>query len=237
MRIRWSMLIGLLFALCSATASAQQILRFEKDHVLDFLYLNNIAGNEQARKQYFKDIGPIGRELGFQPLTAFRIKKAPTQGNYFPDTLAIAAWKGSMKQRMETFDELIRRVPDIQQRRLEIWSTFNMANYYIEEDTALSFFEDKRYVLTSFWQQDDTFSQSIDDYLRAVKQAGGKVMISLENAASIKGYLYAPEYTVITEWQDMASFSQFHNQFKDKMLKSNGVKHINELHLELIDRS
>ena len=236
MKSNWMLFTGISLVMLCNSGFAQQILKLEHGHVLDFLYLNNIIGNEKPKQQYFVDIAPVGRELGYKPLIAFKINKPPSLGNYFPDTLAIAAWEGSVADRKATFDELLNRVPDIHQRRFEVWSSFNMNNYYVEKDMMLSFQHEKRYVLTSFWRENNSIDNAVAEYTKHIDSAGGKVLVSLKDGFSIKGYMYDPEYTLISEWPDMGTFEQFHKKHGTQLLERSGIKHVNELHLELIKR-
>lgn len=227
-----------LLVLIAPLSQAKNSFTIKGEQVIDLLYLNDIPGNEQAKKQYFKDIGPVGRALGYKPLFAFFIKEKPVQGNYFPNVLAIAAWPGDMHNRMQLFDQLLKKVPDIHQRRFDVWSSFHMTNYYIENDLTLSFDDEKRYVIAGFWQHDNAQSKALmNSYQASVNKAGGQVMMALTGGSSPFGYMYNPDFTVITEWPNLASFERFSKANQQIQQQNKNIKHINELHLQLINRN
>ena len=59
---------------------------------------------------------------------------------------------------------------------------------------------------------------------------GGKTVVELMDGKSPFGYYYQPDYLVITEWKDKATFDAFY-QANIKM-KQEGVKHVNQFLLK-----
>lgn len=237
MKFNWVIIFFSTLIFFSAQTKAEQTLSLKENTVIDLLFLNDIADNGKLKKQYFTDVAPIAKAMGYQPIMGFRITKKPIQGNYFPNVLAIAQWPGNMDDRQKLFEQLLVKVPDLHAKRFDIWSSFNMSNYYVSKDKTLTFKDDKRYVLSAFWQSNEkAFQDYMAQYVRKVESAGGKVLIKLNEGSSLFGYLYNPDFTFITEWNDMSAFERFSQSAKVNNSNNSGVKHINEFHLEPIKR-
>lgn len=237
MKFNWVLTFFSMLIFFSSQSTAEQTLSLKENTVIDLLFLNDIAGNGQLKKLYFTDVAPIAKAMGYQPIMGFRITKKPIQGNYFPNVLAIAQWPGNMDDRQNLFDQLLVKVPDLHAKRFDIWSSFSMSNYYVSKDRRLTFKDNKRYVLTAFWQSNEKIFQGhLKQYIQQIENAGGKVLIKLSEGSSLFGYLYNPDMTFITEWQDMNAFERFSQTTKVNGKNSSGVKHINEFHLEPIKR-
>lgn len=237
MKFKWVVIFFSMLLFISSQTKADQTLSLKENTVIDLLFLNDISDNQKFKKQYFVDVAPIAKTMGYQPIMGFRIKEKPIQGNYFPNVLAIAQWPGNMADRKSLFEQLLVKVPDLHAKRFDVWSSFKMSNYYIHKDKTLTFKDDKRYVLTALWQSDEKkFKNYLKQHIEQVESAGGKVLIKLDEGSSLFGYLYNPDFTVITEWNDMKAIKRFTQSTKINNKNSSGVKHINELHLEPIKR-
>ena len=237
MKFKWVVIFFSSLIFISSQTKAGQTLSLKENTVIDLLFLNDIADNGKLKKQYFIDVAPTAKAMGYQPLIGFRIKEKPIQGNYFPNVLAIAQWPGNMDDRQKLFEQLLVKVPDLHAKRFDIWSSFNMSNYYVSSDKTITFNDDKRYVLTAFWQNNENaFQRYLKQYIQQVEGAGGKVLIKLNEGSSLFGYLYNPDTTFITEWNNMDAFNRFSHTAKVNSENVAGVKHVNELHIEPIKR-
>ena len=207
-------------------------LTLKKNHVADFLFLTDREDGKPHKKQYFADIAPPAIEMGYQNTTAFLIKRHPISGHYFPRVLAVASWPGDWQQRQALFAQLLEKRPDIQSRRFDIWSTFNMVNYEIEEDIDIEFDPNKIYVFGAYWKKnDDTFDGIKNEMLSNIKQAGGKVNFKVGAAHTLFGYVDAPDFSIITEWETQDAFDQYYEQAGLKQQQA--VKYSSELYLHI----
>ncbi len=228
-----SALLPLLMLLGTTKAYAETNVVLKKDHVIDLLFLNTIESSRQDQKQYFRDVGPKARTMGYEPVIAFRIKRKPISGNYYPDTLAIASWPGDMTDRAGYLDTLEKAVPDLHSRRFDHWSTFNMTHHYVPRNITMQFDPEKIYVLSAYWPKDNKkFTTFREQQLDRINKFGGKVKLDLDQGHSLFGYLYQPQVTMITEWKNQAAFDAFHqsNPGNDRQ----ALKQQNQLYLELI---
>jgi len=232
LNLKW-ILLGMLFASMTVKAeSASKQVKIDKGQVIDFLFLNRKADGHKYRKQYFSEVGKPARAMGYTPITSFRIKRNPIRGNYHPDALAIAGWKGDYQDRMGYLAQLMKKIPDLHARRFDIWSTFMMTHYYISEDMQLTFDPNKIYVLSAYWQRD---KQSFDDFrtqhMAKIQQAGGQLKMRFGQGKSPFGYTYDPDLTLVTEWQNQDTFDEFHQQNLE--INQTAVKQVNEFYLEV----
>lgn len=228
-----SVLLPLTILLGTTHAVTVTDVVLKKDHVIDLLFINTIEETRQAQKQYFRDVGPKARPLGYQPIIAFRITRKPISGNYFPDTLAIASWPGNMNDRAKYLETLEQAVPDLHARRFNHWSSFNMTHHYVPRDIPIRFDPAKIYVLSSYWPNNDSsFMAFRKQQKQRIAEHGGVVKLDLDKGHSLFGYLYQPEVTMITEWRNQAAFDAFRqsNPGNDRQ----ALKQHNQLYLELI---
>lgn len=216
-----------------AIAAPTSDLAIPQGHVADFLFLTDRAGADSYKKSYFAEIGPLGRKLGYKPVTSFRITQKPISGYYFPSILAVASWPGDWNKRQALFDDLLELQPDIRSRRQDIWSTFNMMNYEVKEDINFAFDPQKTYVFGAYWaQHSDTTHDYKSTMLNEIKQAGGRVKVQFNGGETMFGYLEAPDFSLITEWKSQTAFEQFHQKYQQ--LRNNTVKLANEYYLDVI---
>ncbi len=227
----------LTFALAAAPATAtgqsrDRIYTYQKGQVVDFLFLNQKPGTEQALKEYFGTVFPIAKDAGYTPLPGFRIRQSPTQGNYHPDVLAIASWR-SQESRNQAMRAIDNQVPNFHQRRSDIWSTFNMTVYTMQQDVSFAVSEDKLYTLTAYWQEPGSrFGKFKQKWLRETRQAGGQIQLELEDGTSPFGYRYDPDYMAITEWESPAAFKKFNQE--NLAMDHGSVQHVNQFILDLV---
>lgn len=204
--------------------------QFEAGQVIDFLFLTRRPNSEEALRSYAQAAISVARGLDYKSLSAFSIKRKPTQGNYYPDVLVFGGWPGNFEDRADALKQLLKVVPDLNSRRLDIWSTFDMTNYHLTEDKSFSVRYDKIQVLTAYWQKDEAlFGGFKEEFLAKTRNAGGVVKLELTDGRSPFGYDYNPEYTVITEWDNQAAFDAF--LAKNLAMDHTAVKHVNQFYL------
>lgn len=211
-------------------ASEEIVYSYKKGKIVDFLFaIQNPEGNE-VLKEYFSAAIPIALKMGYQPLTGFVIPKNPTQGNFHPQYIAMGYWE-SWDQRTQTLKAIEAELPEFHQMRRDIWSTLNIANYEMKQDTSFVYSEDNVYALTAYWQNDETpFAKFKKEWLKKAERAGGQVHMELEGARSPFGYHYKPDYMVLTEWKSQAAFDAFYKE--NLAMDHRSVQHVNQFFLE-----
>lgn len=234
MKTMKKMLILLLSVMISPSMvgadAVEKTYYFEEGQVIDFLFLTRRPNSEEALKSYAQAAISVARALDYKSLSAFSIKRRPIQGNYYPDVLVFGGWPGNFADRADALAQLLETVPDLNARRLDVWSTFDMTNYHLTEDKSFSVSYDKMQVLTAYWQKDAMlFNAFKQEFLKKTKDAGGVVKIELTDGRSPFGYDYNPEYTVITEWDNQAAFDAF--LVENLAMDHSGVKHVNQFYL------
>lgn len=225
-----SLFLGMTLVFGAATSGAvatDKEYSFKKGQVIDFLYLIRRPNSDAALQAYFKAAIPIARELGYKPLSSFVVSGKPTQGNLYPENIAVGAWPGDFSDRQKALTKLMAAVPDLHAQRMDIWSSFNMSLYEITESLNFTLFSDKYYVLTAYWQKDArAFGDFKREFVNHTEQMGGTIKLVLEDGRSPFGYEHNPDYLMVSEWQDKAAF--------DRFLKVNlamdhaGVKQVNQ---------
>ena len=203
---------------------------FEEGQVIDFLFLTRRPNSDQALNEYARAAISQARALDYKGLGGFVISRKPTQGNYYPDSLVFGGWPGDFDDRANALAQLKKAVPDLNERRLDIWSTFDMTNYQLTEDKSFTISHDKIQVLTAYWQKDAAlFEQFKQEFLDKTKEGGGVVKLELTDPRSPFGYDYTPEYTIITEWDNQSAFDAF---LKENLaMDHTGIKHVNQFYL------
>lgn len=236
MKIARTILTGLmsvcLFYLPGTLFAAPQSIDLSKGQVVDFLFLTHKEDITELRKQYFRDIYPPAKELGYNPAAGFRITQPPISGYYSPNVMAIGTWPGDWEQRQQHFQNLETATPDIRARRLAIWSTFNMMNFEVEKDIKVSFDPSKNYVFGAYWLNEGV---NTGDYqtavIAAIRQAGGEVELLTNNVKTMFGYAQAPALAMITKWGSQAKFEQYNS--KHGAAVDSQVKRSNEVFLQI----
>ncbi|WP_262694398.1 hypothetical protein [Kordiimonas aquimaris] len=203
---------------------------FEAGQVIDFLFLTQRPNTEDAYNAYAKDVISEGIALDYKPIGGFRIDRKPTQGNAYPQVLVFGSWPGDFKDRADALESLEAAVPSLHERRLDVWSRFDMINYELDEDKSFTVRRDKIQVLTAYWEKDTRrFNTFIKEFMAKAKAGGGVVKLELTNPRSPFGYDYTPEHVTITEWDNQAAFDAFLKQ--NLAMDHAGVKHVNQFYL------
>jgi len=209
------MLIAILVLITIIDVKAQEDLvtySFKKGEVMDVLLLNSKDGIEEVRKRYFETATPIARKRGYTPMPYFSILESPLRGNYHPDAIVIASWP-SVEVRKTTLVELETTLLDFHDMRREIWSTFNIAYYEMAKDMSFTIDKSKYNVATAYWAEDN---QSMDAYMsrwtQLIEATNGIVVVQLTGAGSVFGYVYKPDYLVVSSWDSKEAFEVFRAQ-------------------------
>lgn len=215
----------------SAQDTASEVTyKFEPGQVIDFLFLRQRPDTEEALKAYARDAIAEARALDYKGLGGFSITRKPPQGNSYPSLLVFGAWPGDFSDRIEGLRQLKMVVPDLDDRRLDIWSRFDMINYEITEDKSFTVDRGKIQVLTAYWQKNaDQFKSFIKEFKTLMRDGGGAVKLELTDPRSPFGYDYTPEYVVLTEWDTQANFDAFLKM--NLAMDHSGVKHVNQFYL------
>lgn len=211
----------------SVAQAEETLYTYNKGQVIDFLFLTRRPNSDDALQQYFKAVIPTATELGYKPQKSFAVAGKPTQGNIYPDFIAVGAWPGDFEDRHDFHVRLRELVPGTHSRRMDIWSALYMTNYELREDISFTLDSDKHYVLTAYWQEDAAkFKAFTSSFLKETEKAGGTVTLSLTDGRSPLGYAYDPDLMVISEWEDEAAFDAFLEV--NKAMDHDGVRHVNQ---------
>ena len=202
---------------------------FKKGEVLDVLLLTNQPEGGALFDKYKKTAFPVAMKMSYQPLPGFQIA-AYTQGNHQPSSFLFGKWS-NLEKREAFIANIEKEVPDFHEQRRAIWSIFNLTYYEMPADISFQIDKDKVTVATAYWENDaGDFSKFKKALAKKTKKTGGKTVLELMNGKSPFGYYYQPDYLVITEWKDKATFDAFY-QATIKM-KQVGVKHVNQFLLK-----
>ncbi len=200
---------------------------FTKGQVLDVLYLIRRPDTGAALQDYFKTAGPIARKLNYSPHGALRVAGKPQQGNFSPDVVAFGTWPGDFADRDSAYQQLLAELPDLQSRRMDIWSSFNMTQYEIPEDITLTMDKAKHYVLTAYWLEDaDDLGAFQKTFLQMLNTTSGTSKLLLTGGRSPFGYAFTPDLMVVSEWDNVLDVAKFTDA--SKALNSRGVLHVNQ---------
>lgn len=218
-------------SMAAADEPREVTFTFQKGQAVDFLFLTQKPETEKLLEDYFGAVFPIVKEAGYQPRPGFGISQSPTQGNHHPSRLVIASWRDSAS-RQRAMGSIESQVPDFHQRRRDIWSTFDMSVYEMEQDVSWTVSSEKTYVLTAYWQAEGgPFTTFKQQWLQGAKRSGGRLVVELEDGMSPFGYHYNPDYMAIVEWATPAAFEAFYET--NLAMDHRSVQHVNQFILEL----
>ncbi|MEL7145504.1 MAG: hypothetical protein AAFO69_03980 [Bacteroidota bacterium] len=179
-----------------------KVFNLKKGQTLDFILLNNKPGNEALRKRYFELAFPIAFAAGYNRLPSFKIVGNPLKGNYHPGAIIPGMWN-TFSSRESFLEQVLPVIPDFYQMRREIWSTFNVVYFDLQEDISFSVEGDKHYTITAIWLNDSaTLNASVDKWQKQLKTSKGKDILLLSGGKSPAGYMYAPDVFILTEWDN-----------------------------------
>lgn len=185
---------------------------FKKGEVMDILLLKNGADVATLFPKYKETAFPVATKFSFQPVPGFSISEI-LQGGVQPEAMIFGKWN-SRDKREAFLKAIVPAVPDFHGQRRAIWSYFTLTYYEMMADTNFSIDRSKYNVVTSYWGEGSSFTNYLDTFKKAVKQAGGKDIITLENGYSPVGYAYNPDYLTITQWESKEAFDAFYKVYQ-----------------------
>ena len=205
--------------------SKTRTLDFKKGEVLDILLFTGKPEMGKLFPRYKETAFSFALESGYQPQPILTISET-TQGGIQPGNFVFGKWK-SLASRIQFLNKIEEKVPDFHEQRRAMWSLFNLAFYEMTEDVSFEINPEKIIVATAYWEEDfSKFKSFKKDWMHKMKNNGGEILIILENPKSTIGYMYKPDYMVLTEWKDRATFNAFS---KERMkMSQNGIKNVNE---------
>ncbi len=223
-----TVLLGYIVFLSSLALHAQSNIKsysFKKGEILDILLLTTKPEGNALFKKYRETAIPIGVRRSYQPLPGFKITET-TQGNIQPTSFLLGKWN-DLQNREAFIAEIETFVPDFHKQRRDIWSIFNLVYYEIPNDISFKINKDNYIVATAYWKKNsESFKKFKKEWLQKAKANGGKNVLELTNGKSPVGYYYNPDYLVITQWENKASFEAFYKE--NLSMNHQGVQHVNQ---------
>lgn len=218
------MLIFLSFGVLAQPAIKSYTLK--KGQAFDILLFNTNTEAKETLDRYFKSAIPVAVKNGYMPQKGFKIVEPPLQGNYWPKTVIIGLWEDYSK-REEFARNITDEVPDFHEMRREIWSSFNLTYWELQQDYSFAVKPEKFNVMTAYWGNDDeAFPKFRKEWLQLVEKSRGNKLIGFFKGTSPFGYEYNPDFITITEWESKGAFDKFLE--KNLEMDHKGVKHVNQ---------
>ncbi len=226
--IKISLIVISLFLVSFKLHSQSDVITYsyKKGQVMDIIFLNTKPDTKEALDHYFKTAFPVAEKHGYKGQGGVSLAPTPTQGNYHPGSMVFGFWTSydSRKNFLKEIDEVM---PDFHKARREIWSSFNLTYYELENDLSFQIDRNKYNVVTAYWKNDTSdFEKFTKNWSSKAKKAGGKEVVSLKDGGSPFGYYYAPDYMVITSWNSKADFEKFYKE--NLKMDHKGIKHVNQ---------
>ncbi len=200
-------------------------LEFKKGEVLDILLFTGKPDFSKLFPRYKETAFTFALKTGYQPQPILSIVET-TQGGIQPGSFVFGKWT-DLASRKKFLNEITTVVPDFHEQRRAMWSSFYLAFYEMKEDTFFDINPEKVLVATAYWKEDaSTFMNFKKEWLKKAKSKGGKVLLELNDTMSSVGYMYKPDYLVLTEWNDRAAFDAF---AKESMkMGYEGIQNVNQ---------
>lgn len=207
-------------------ANAQsKTLTFKKGEVLDILLFTGKPDFSKLFPRYKETAFTFAMKSGYQPQPILSISEI-TQGGIQPGSFVFGKWT-NLESRKKFLNEITTVVPDFHEQRRALWSSFYLAYYEMKEDTSFDINPEKILVATAYWKDDTSeFKNYKKEWLKTAKNKGGKVLLELTDAKSSVGYMYTPDYMVLTEWNDKASFDSF--VVENIKMGEKGIQNVNQ---------
>ena len=202
----WCIVMSTSLSLYGQEGSKTYSLR--QGQTLDFIFINTKVGVEEEIKQYFKEVYPVASAAGYNRLPGLKVMSSPSQGNYHPDIVVTGFWN-SYQSRTSFLEKILDKSPDFYQTRREIWSTFNLVYFDLQEDVSFSIQPGKYYTVTNLWLMDPSdIDTMLAKWNQAAAKAGGKNILTLSGGRSPSGYFYTPALLMITEWNSKGAWME-----------------------------
>ncbi len=209
--------------------SATKTIALKQGEVFDILLLSQNPNTGDALNDYFKTAFPVAKRMSYQPMPGFKIKDH-TQGNLRPSNLIFGKWANATK-REAFLTQITKEVPDFHERRRNIWSYFGLCYFEMQEDLVFEIDPSKFHVATAYWFKVKGESVAfIKKWKKQLQKQQGNVLVELQNGSSPFGYLYHPDYFVVSSFENEAAFRA--SQEKTRQLNMDNIEHVNEFILE-----
>lgn len=200
-------------------------LSFKKGEVLDILLFTGKPNFSKLFPRYKETAFAFALKTGYQPQPVLSIAET-TQGGLQPGSFVFGKWT-DLASRKKFLNEITTEVPDFHAQRRAMWSSFYLAYYEMKEDTSFEINPEKVIVATAYWKDGSgSFSGFKKEWLKKVKNQGGKLLLELNDAMSSVGYMYKPDYMVLTEWNDSTSFDAFNKATME--MGEKGIQNVNQ---------
>lgn len=200
-------------------------LSFKKGEVLDILLFTGKPDFSKLFPRYKETAFAFALKTGYQPQPVLSITET-TQGGLQPGSFVFGKWT-NLASRKKFLNEITTEVPDFHVQRRAMWSSFYLAYYEMKEDISFDINPEKVIVATAYWKDESgSFPEFKQEWLKKVKNKGGKVMLQLQDAMSSVGYMYKPDYMVLTEWNDRASYDAFIKM--NLKMGEKGIQNVNQ---------
>ncbi|QLG45418.1 hypothetical protein [Costertonia aggregata] len=201
-------------------------LEFKKGEVLDILLFTGKPEMAKLFPKYRKTAFVFASKTGYQPQQPILSVQETTQGGYQPGTYVFGKWP-NVDARKKFLNEIVANVPDFHEQRRSMWSTFYVSYFEMEKDISFELNPKKVLVSTHLWKQNDSeFNSYQKEWLKKAKANGGKVILELKNSRSAIGYMYKPDYVVLTEWNTRDDFDAFLKE--DMKIDKKGIQNVNQ---------
>lgn len=201
-------------------------LEFKKGEVLDILLFTGKPELAKLFPKYKETAFVFASKTGYQPQQPLLSVQETIQGGYQPGTYVFGKWP-SVGARKKFLNEIVANVPDFHEQRRSMWSTFYVSYYEMEKDISLEINPKKVIVSTHLWKKNDSeFNTYKQEWLKKAKNNGGKVILELKNPRSAIGYMYKPDYVVLTEWNTRDAFDAFLKE--DMKTGKKGIQNVNQ---------
>lgn len=207
-------------------ANAQlKTITFKKGEVLDILLFTGKPEMAKLFPRYKETAFDFALKIGYKPQPILSIAET-TQGGLQPGSFVFGKWT-NLSSRKKFLNEITTQVPDFHDQRRAMWSSFYLAYYEIGKDISFDLNPEKVIVATAYWEDEsNAFSSFKKEWLKKAKNNGGKVLLELNDAMSSVGYLYKPNYVVLTEWDNRAAFEVFKKE--NLKMEEKGIQNVNQ---------
>lgn len=219
-----AMFLGLL-----VTNAQTKTLSFKKGEVMDILLFTGKPEMSKLFPRYRETAFDFALEVGYIPQPLLAIKET-TQGGLQPGSFVFGKWK-DLSTRQKFLREITTEVPDFHEQRRAIWSLFYLAYFEMPQDVTFDIDPEKVVVATAYFKEDTAeFANFKKEWLKTAKNHGGKVLLEVTDAHSSVGYMYKPDYVVLTEWNNRASFDAFKKE--NLQMGHTGIQNVNQFIIE-----
>jgi len=164
----------------------------------------------------------VAVEFSYESQSSFKISDF-TMGEAMPEAFVLGKWS-SIAHKKSFLNTIVKRVPNFHKKLKKLFPYYKQSYYKFNEDTKFSINSTKYNVVTAMWNKNSEDGISFfNDWLTSIKNAKGKVIVTLGKGMSPENYTYAPNILCIVEWKDKESFKNFtkkHPRYTYKLLKN-----------------